>query len=540
MHIAKFDNGKTLKLVSVVILFLISIIITYYAIKIRPVIPNGNDPITHLELIDALDKSFFTTFVNSTYPLGFHVSILLISKLIHISPINIISYTAPYFSLLVLISTLILGKKLFGMSTGVLALFLGIIINIYVHYTAGGQYPDIIGNQFLVPIIIGILLYEIIDNERNSKILIIILGLLAAVASLTHYTATLELLLYLFFALLFFWKNFLKKRKLLALFFISWAYPSLIVGLINPRLNSLSFLYTLKPIFLKLTGINSQVKLTGVNNVDLTDTKVTLLNFLPNHPGTHGLDFFIGLDLCVLLLISIILGAILIIRKQFTNKIQHKKYVFLYTFVLFIIVLIFLPFFPFGGRLVTDIAPFIIVFVGITIITGLKRYPKYIIPLLGSLVIALWPEINPQNILENINNMFSSNNQQFKELNSYLGKNNTALVLPVTGFLPYTNTNNIFIGSKRLVGDNINHSIAAKSENIMSKKIPVQSMPLLNNINMIIFAYRGPEGTFHYGIKSWEQYIGKNVTNTSLCDGTFFKRDKLIVGSSQIFLICKK
>ncbi len=515
---------------SLIIFVLLAYVITYYTITIKPVVPRGNDPITHLELIQNLNSNFIGTLRNAYYPLFFHVIVLLISKLVNIQPIVILSYSAPYLGLLPLLAIWLMGRKLFGNFIAFTSLAFVSLTPAYLKYVFTGSYPALISNQFLIPLLIIYLFCNLLNPSSISKnYKFILFGLIAAVAAATHLMAAIEIAGYLIVMIAIVGKERLRKSLLslgifIATFIILY---SPIIWINRNTWKNTPIAHIINVINAEDKGEESRFESYVVN--DIKNTRVDPLNFLPNHYQYFGVSDSTGFMFYAFLLLSFPISVLLILfKEQKEQKIKHA-FLFIISSIGFSIAISQLV--PYGARIIYDLTPIMTIYIMFTWISAIENFSLLVIPLALAVLIANSNQINYKSVTWAIEKNFNPDNRTFKELTrsirSKYPSGTTLGAVPLQGYIPFLMPEYKYYGEIRIPTKETYDLI-----DVIKNKKPVSDLSYpINRSPIILFTY----------------YISKELSNA--LDHSFYdavssplcsnRKIRFVTGESLVFVLCE-
>ncbi|MBI4032699.1 hypothetical protein HY374_03270 [Candidatus Berkelbacteria bacterium] len=150
-----------------------------------PIIPPGDDPAVHLQIIESLKRG---TFSFGAYPPGYHALILGLSLISGVAPLTVMALTAPILVIGVTIAAYLLGSRWFSRTAGLIAAVLVALVGTSPTLAfVDGNYPNLLAAGFLMPLGFLFLLAGLRTNPvRNSLIASLCFAAVAAIHHLTY------------------------------------------------------------------------------------------------------------------------------------------------------------------------------------------------------------------------------------------------------------------------------------------------------------------------------------------------------------------
>jgi|GEM_PF-3957650 len=213
-------NSEVIFGVSTIIVSLFLLIFTiYFALQLKPAVPIGNDPITHLEYVESLKNNLKESILLSVYPLLFHLLLLWTSKISHLPPITIFTYLQFFTPLLIIFISTLLAKILFNNKVAYLTLCFSLLFaDRFFHTTSLGILPDLLANNLLLIILLTIIVYWL-NKKSFSRQKTLFIGVAFLLLGFFHGASIYLAAIYLLALLLAYIeeKNFTSKKNLLFL-----------------------------------------------------------------------------------------------------------------------------------------------------------------------------------------------------------------------------------------------------------------------------------------------------------------------------------
>lgn len=527
--------------VTVIILLLIGLgLYVYNLVAIHPLVPLGNDPVTHLEIIDHLRQYPWQTITQVSYPIGFHLMILLVSLVTKIQPTTILTYGAPAFWLLPILAVTYASNKWFGKTTCLLATSLAVLVGLPLQLSLGA-YPDILAGQILVILALA-KITNWLNERQETKFLpsaALIVGLILTIISQIHYIALLEILSLLFVFLVVDarlrrqWRILLGSLALPALFI-------LLVAKVNPYLTPWGFFANLKA-----ASNVAPLRLDAVwfHNISLNPWSQLVASY-------KSVGALIGFHLMILLYLSLVILVIASFTSFRHRILQSKAYLALGLITITSLLAIEIPWFPFPGRLLETLAPIYVIFVCQTFIimwskkfVGLVSVFAFVI-----VVVTLGPELNPLNLPQYFENKVNGDTVAQKSLALYLDKqypSGAEIIAPVIKmYLPFFLPPSFTVtGPTRWVDitsqDQESRQMWGVVEHQFYRLSQTEQSQILQAYQVVIFnAYTGFSGSST--MAEVTSQLQTDLAKDPACSPQMFHITKLFVGKQTIYVVCER
>jgi len=333
----------------------------------QPPVPAGNDPITHLEMIQNFLGNPLLAIKRSQYPVGFHALIAVLSKVFHVKPITMLTSGAPFWLMLPVVSTVLVAKKLFDYRVGYLTLVLSVVL-IPFPYLYVGAFPTILVNQTALPLLICWVYYTYVLKEFSKIKLIwhtIAIAIFASYLSLSHYNALAYFYLAMFWLTMLAWaRPKLRPRVKYLLIIITAVFGvNLLAYAVNPSLTIAKLVRTLAG-----QSISASSDQYFLGQADyFAYSHLSLLTQESLAKPNNNVANFLSVPITYLFYACLICAVLLLTRKKIPSP-----YLPPYLLIGFLSVVYFgvaiLPFTPYGGRILLDAMPWFLLFVASTII----------------------------------------------------------------------------------------------------------------------------------------------------------------------------
>lgn len=156
----------------------------YPVVHFHYVTPPGDDGAPHMNYIMMLINNGFKLSIGG-YPMGFHYIIVILSKVLHQSPLNVLVWVTPGLMVIPIPAIYFAGRKIFNHpSVGALAaLFWSFIALSPVRAYGDGNYPNMLASSFFLPLAVTYF-YLLITKSKWRYLLLALL--FSALIIFTH------------------------------------------------------------------------------------------------------------------------------------------------------------------------------------------------------------------------------------------------------------------------------------------------------------------------------------------------------------------
>ena len=368
-------NSELIFGVSTIIVSLFLLIFTiYFALQLKPAVPIGNDPITHLEYVESLKNNLKESILLSVYPLLFHLLLLWASKISHFPPMTIFTYLQFFMPLLIIFISALLAKFLFNNKVAYLALCFSLLFaDCFFYTTSLGILPDLLANNLLLIILLMMTIYWI-NKKSFSRQKTLFIGVALLFLSFFH-GASIYLAVIYFLSLFLAYieeKNFANKKNLL-------------------------FLITLLIIaagvsFIASSSLHYRTIFKTKKNTDLYSPDEVMVNLVPaflkipkeiEKMDLKGcpIDSLLSFDLSLFLAFAFLFFFILVFPLKKKLQKERVSLFFLYFLVIGSFFISQLPFNLISKRIITEFFPIYIIFIAASFFYFLRVPKNYFKPL---------------------------------------------------------------------------------------------------------------------------------------------------------------
>lgn len=195
----------------VIKLFVIAIVALALAVKFyvlyypyffyHYLVPPGGDIINHLRYVKLIQQGHFS----ADYPFLFHAIIAFFSKILDLSPLEVMKWGTPVLVVLPAFALYFFARRTFGFKAAIITFFIALWMANYSLIAFGdGNYPNLLAGGFFQPIAFAFVVLALTKSLKNNIIWVVLFSLLIALTH--HLTAALYLtilLVYLVVLLVF-------------------------------------------------------------------------------------------------------------------------------------------------------------------------------------------------------------------------------------------------------------------------------------------------------------------------------------------------
>jgi hypothetical protein len=151
----------------------------------RYIVPPGDDPAIHLARVIEILSGDWLTAASSGYPLGFHILVAVIARVLHIAPLTATIWFAPLLLLLPILAIYLVGKQLVSAAAGAFAALLWATLSLApVRAFGDGNYPNLLAGEVFVPL--ALLAFFRLIEQPTVKRAWLTLGAIGLIALFHH------------------------------------------------------------------------------------------------------------------------------------------------------------------------------------------------------------------------------------------------------------------------------------------------------------------------------------------------------------------